>query len=84
MAEQFLGEVRLFSFDKIPQNWLPCDGRLLQIRQPTALYSLIGNRYGGDGKTTFALPDLQGRVPLHKNNQITYGSINVGATHTLT
>ncbi|WP_336636400.1 phage tail protein [Lysinibacillus fusiformis] len=84
MAEPFLGEVRLFSFDKIPQNWLPCDGRLLQIRQHTALYSLIGTCYGGDGKTTFALPDLQGRVPLHKNDQITYGSIGGEATHTLT
>lgn len=84
MAEPFLGEVRLFSFDKIPHNWLPCDGRLLPIRQYVALYSLIGTLYGGDGKTTFALPNLQGRVPLHKSDQIAYASMGGEATHSLT
>ena len=84
MAEPFVGEVRLFSFDRIPQNWLPCDGRLLSVNQYIALYSLIGNKYGGDGKTTFALPNLQGRVPLHKSDEIAYASTGGEATHALT
>lgn len=60
--DYFLGEVRLFPFAWAPKGWLPCDGSLLQIAQNTALFSLLGITYGGDGKTTFGLPDLRGRV----------------------
>ncbi|MEK5330419.1 phage tail protein [Lysinibacillus sp. FSL W8-0992] len=84
MAEPFLGEIRLFSFDKIPRGWLPCNGQLLSITTNTALYSLLGFTYGGDGKTTFAIPNLQGKVPIHAGNQIAYGLAGGEAEHTLT
>lgn len=74
MAEPFLAEIRLFSFNQIPRGWLPCDGRLLSIVQYQALFALIGTIYGGDGTTTFALPDLQGRVPVHAAT----GSLPIG------
>lgn len=64
MAESYLGEIRLFAFDRIPIDWQSCDGRLLQISTYQALYSLLGVAYGGDGRTTFGLPDLRGRVPV--------------------
>ncbi|KPN97668.1 phage tail protein [Lysinibacillus sp. ZYM-1] len=84
MAEPFLGEIRLFSFDGIPNGWLPCNGQLLSISTNTALYSLLGPTYGGDGKTTFAIPNLQGKVPIHPGNQIAYGTVGGEADHTLT
>lgn len=62
--EPFLGEIRAFAFGIIPSGWLPCQGQLLPVNSNMALFSLLGNRYGGDGKTTFALPDLRGRTPL--------------------
>jgi microcystin-dependent protein len=65
MAEQFLGELRLVGFNFAPQGWAFCNGQLLSIAQNTALFSLLGTLYGGDGQTTFALPNLQGRVPIH-------------------
>lgn len=64
MAEPFLGEIRVFAFEKIPKGWVPCDGRVMQIMQNQALYSLIGSTFGGDGRTTFNLPDLRGRTPV--------------------
>lgn len=64
MAEPFLGEVKLFSFDRIPRGWMACNGSLLQIRAYQALFSLVGVTYGGDGKTTFGIPDLRGRVVI--------------------
>ncbi|GAB2174865.1 phage tail protein [Dongia sp. agr-C8] len=71
MADQFIGEIRLFAFPRVPIGWAACDGSLLGIAQYQALYSLLGTTYGGDGVTTFALPDLRGRVPIHsgKSNQ---------------
>lgn len=63
--EAYLGLIAMFGFDFVPVSWLPCDGRLLSISANSALYSLLGNTYGGDGTTTFALPDLRGRVPVH-------------------
>ena len=63
--DPFIGEVRLFSFERIPTGWLACQGQILQIRSYQALYALVGTYYGGDGQTTFALPDLRGRVPIH-------------------
>jgi len=61
----FLGEIQLVAFNFAPQGWAFCNGQLLSISQNTALFSLLGTTYGGDGVTTFALPNLQGRVPLH-------------------
>jgi microcystin-dependent protein len=67
MSDDWLGEIRAFSYSKVPSGWHQCDGTLLQVSQNNALFSLLGNRYGGDGRVTFALPDLRGRVPLHMN-----------------
>ena len=65
MAEPFLAEVRMMSFVFAPKGWATCDGQLLPINQNTALFALLGTQYGGNGVTTFALPDLRGRVPIH-------------------
>ena len=62
--EWFLGEIRLFGFNFAPRGWALCHGQLLPISQNTALFSLLGTMYGGDGRTTFELPDLRGRVPI--------------------
>jgi microcystin-dependent protein len=64
MAEPFLGEIRLFAGNFAPKGWALCEGQLMPLAQNTALFSLLGTYYGGDGKTTFALPDLRGRVPI--------------------
>lgn len=66
MAEPFLGELRLFGGNFAPQGWALCNGQLLPINQNQALFSILGTTYGGDGRTTFALPDLRGRVPTHQ------------------
>jgi microcystin-dependent protein len=63
--EAFIGEVKMFAGTFAPRGWAFCDGQLLPISQNTALFSLIGTTYGGDGRTTFNLPDLRGRVPIH-------------------
>lgn len=65
MAEPFIGEIKFFSFAFPPRNWAPCNGQQLAIAQNQALFSLIGTTFGGNGTTTFALPDLRGRVPMH-------------------
>ncbi len=65
MADPFVAEIRIFPFNFAPKGWAWCDGQLLPISQNTALFSLLGTTYGGDGKSTFALPDLQGRAPMH-------------------
>ena len=65
MAEAFLSEIRMFSFNFAPQGWATCDGQTMQISQNQALYSLLGIMYGGNGTTTFNLPDLRGRTPIH-------------------
>lgn len=64
MSDPFIGEIRLFTGNFAPTGWAMCDGQLLPISQNTALFSLLGTAYGGDGKSTFALPNLQGRMPL--------------------
>jgi len=64
MSDQFLAEVRIFPFFFAPTGWAFCDGQLMPISQNTALFSLLGTYYGGDGKSTFALPDLQGSAPM--------------------
>jgi len=73
MSDAYIGEIRLFSFDRIPRGWLICAGQLLQIRQYSAVFSLLSTMYGGDGKTTFGLPDLRGRVPIGA-----YGTLQQG------
>ena len=65
MDENYLGEIRLFAFSRAPRGWMLCDGRILNIVQYQALYSLLGNQFGGSAPTTFALPDLRGRTPIH-------------------
>ena len=65
MADPFVAEIRIFPFNFAPKGWALCDGQLLPLSQNTALFSLLGTTYGGDGKSNFALPDLQGRAPMH-------------------
>ena len=65
MSEPFVGEIKMFAGNFAPRNYAFCDGQLLAISQNNALFSLLGTIYGGDGETTFGLPDLRGRVPLH-------------------
>ena len=64
MSEPFLGEIRNFGFNFAPQGWAQCQGQLLSISQNSALFSLLGTMYGGDGRTTFGLPDLRGRTAI--------------------
>lgn len=77
MSEPFLAEVRIVGFNYAPRGWAFCDGQILPINQNQSLYSLLGTTYGGDGRTSFALPDLRGRVPIH------VGQSNGGAIHQL-
>lgn len=65
MADPFVAEIRIFPFNFAPRGWAWCDGQLLPISQNTALFSLLGTTYGGNGQNNFALPDLQGRAPMH-------------------
>ena len=72
MSQPYVGEVRLFAGTFAPDGWLFCDGQLLAIAEFEVLFNLIGTTYGGDGQTTFALPDLRGRVPVHQGGQPGY------------
>jgi microcystin-dependent protein len=65
MADPFVAEIRIFPFNFAPKGWAWCNGQLMPISQNTALFSLLGTTYGGNGKSNFALPDLQGRAPMH-------------------
>lgn len=65
MADPFIAEIRAFPFNFPPKDWARCDGQLMPISQNTPLFALLGTNYGGDGQSTFALPDLQGRAPMH-------------------
>ena len=65
MSEPFIGEIRMFAGNFAPRSWAFCDGQLLAVSQNDALFSLLGTIYGGDGRTTFGLPDLRGRIPIH-------------------
>ncbi len=67
MSEPFIAEIRIFASNFAPRSWALCNGQLLPINQNTALFALIGNIYGGDARTTMALPNLQGRAPAHAN-----------------
>ena len=83
MAEPFLSEIRLMSFNYAPRTWAMCNGQLLPINQNQALFSLLGTTYGGNGQTTFALPDLRGRVPIHVGSGHTLGEVGGEQAHTL-
>ena len=78
MSSPFLGEIRMFGFNFQPRGWALCNGQLLAISQNTALFSLLGTQYGGDGVTTFALPDLRSRVPLHMGQGPGLSSYGIG------
>jgi microcystin-dependent protein len=84
MAEPFLSEIRLFSFNFAPKSWAMCNGQLLPINQNQALFSLLGTTYGGNGQTNFALPDLRGRCAMHEGNGFTLGQAGGEVAHTLT
>src|SRR2546423_8702036 len=84
MAEPFLSEVRVFSFNFAPKGWAMCNGQLLPINQNQALFALLGTTYGGDGRVNFALPDLEGRAPIHMGSGFTLGERAGEQGHTLT
>ena len=84
MAEPFLAEVRMMSFNFPPKGWALCDGQLLPINQNQGLFSLLGTTFGGDGRVNFALPDIRGRVPIHMGTGFTLGSRGGETSHTLT
>jgi microcystin-dependent protein len=84
MAEPFLSEIRIFSFNFAPKGWVLCNGQLMPINQNQALFSLLGTTYGGDGRVNFALPNLQGRVPVHVGQGLILGQNGGEVTHTLT
>lgn len=83
MAEPFLSEIRIMSFSYAPKSWAQCNGQLLPINQNQALFSLLGTTFGGNGQTTFALPDLRGKVPLHVSGSHTLGEQGGEYNHTL-
>lgn len=83
MSEPFLAEIKLMSFNFAPKGWALCDGQILPINQNQALFSLLGTTYGGDGQTSFALPDLRGRAPAHTGNGLGLGQRGGEERHTL-
>jgi microcystin-dependent protein len=84
MAEPFLSVIRIMSFVYAPRGWALCNGQLLPINQNQALFSLLGTTFGGNGQTNFALPDLQGRTPIHVGSGHTLGERGGEQAHTLT
>ena len=83
MAEPFLSEIRLMSFNFAPKGWAMCNGQLLPINQNQPLFSLLGTTFGGDGRVNFALPDLRGRTPIHVGSGHTLGERGGEQAHTL-
>lgn len=83
MAEPFLSEVRIMSFEFAPKGWALCNGQLLPINQNQGLFSLLGTTFGGDGRVNFALPDLRGRTPIHVGSGHTLGERGGEQAHTL-
>lgn len=83
MGTPYLGEVRIFSFNYAPKGWAFCNGQTLPINQNQALFSLLGTTYGGNGQTTFQLPNLQGSMPMHFGNGFTQGQVGGETAHTL-
>lgn len=88
MSEPFLAEIKVFGFTFAPRGWAHCDGQILPINQNQSLYSLLGTTFGGDGRTSFGLPDLRGRIPVHMGDSQQGTNFNLGQkageeTHTL-
>ena len=83
MSEPFLGEIKIISWNFPPKGWTFCNGQLLPINQNQALFSILGTTYGGDGRLTFGLPNLQGRSPVHVGNGIVLGEKGGETSHTL-
>ena len=84
MSEPFVSEIRILSFNFAPRNWALCNGQTLAINQNTALFTLIGTAYGGNGVSTFQLPNLQGKVPIHMGDGFVLGQTHGEMTHVLT
>jgi microcystin-dependent protein len=84
VSEPFLGEIKIMSFNFPPKGWAFCNGQFLPINQNQALFSLLGTMYGGNGQTTFALPNLQGRVPIHFTDGFIQGQSAGEQVHTVT
>lgn len=84
MAEPFLGELKIVSFNFAPKGWALCNGQFLPINQNQALFSILGTTYGGNGQTTFALPDLRGRAPCHTGASLDLGQKGGQEFHTIT
>ncbi|HZE23369.1 MAG TPA: tail fiber protein [Blattabacteriaceae bacterium] len=83
MSEPFIGEVKIISWNFPPKGWTFCNGQLLPINQNQALFSILGTTYGGDGRVNFALPNLQGRMPVHAGDGIVLGERGGETAHTL-
>jgi len=79
MSEPYLGQITIFGFNFPPRSWALCDGQILPINQNQSLYSLLGTTYGGDGRTSFALPDLRGRTPIHMGQGTGLTQRNLGS-----
>ena len=84
MAQPYIGEIRMFAGNFAPAGWMFCEGQLLAISENVTLFQLIGTTYGGDGQSTFALPDLRGRIPLHQGNGFALAESGGVETVTLT
>ena len=83
MSDPFIGEIKLVAFNFPPNGWAFCNGQLLPINQNQALFSILGTMYGGDGRVNFALPNLQGRIPLHQGSGLGVGQAGGEASHVL-
>ena len=83
MSEPYLAEIRMTGFSFAPRGWALCNGQILPINQNQALFAILGTTYGGNGQTTFALPDLRGRVPVHLDGTFNLGQQGGAASHTL-
>jgi microcystin-dependent protein len=84
MSDPFLSEIKIISWNFAPKGWAFCNGQLMPINQNQALFSLLGTTYGGDGRTTFGLPDLRGKIPIHFGSGFDLGQKGGEENHTLT
>jgi microcystin-dependent protein len=84
MAQPYVGEIRMFAGNFAPAGWMLCEGQLMAISENETLFQLIGTTYGGDGESTFALPDLRGRIPIHQGNGFTLAETGGAEEVTLT
>ena len=84
MGQPYVGEIRMFAGNFAPAGWMFCEGQLLPISENETLFNLIGTTYGGDGQSTFALPDLRGRIPIHQGNGLTLAETGGAEEVTLT